>query len=76
MAVEVAQEVKLFGKWSFDDVEVSKLPGTSSNSNKEGYACIWDVRLPQKLDLCCSDLAGADVYWHSHCAMCECLTTN
>lgn len=30
MAVEVAQEVKLFGKWSFDDVEVSSLLNTSS----------------------------------------------
>ena len=26
MAVELVQEVKLFGKWSFDDVEVSTLP--------------------------------------------------
>ncbi len=42
MAVELVQEVKLFGKWSFDDVEVSTLPYRSSMLQIEMEQCMCD----------------------------------
>ena len=39
VAVGGATEVKLFGKWSFDDIEIRDISLVVSNSSWLGYTC-------------------------------------